>query len=178
MTFNGSKELIVYYVVQLHLKTTLLGSCRGDIFGILTSTEQNMELLIFISLIKWTHRGISTWKVELIASYFIKSFWVEQFASSISTAGKHHSEVSCHCYCEDLMSVNIFCVNNGTSLNVISQKPSSVGAIVNCLIKRSPLYIIYLMVFWTLDLLDTLEGSSLLLSSKVNGFLSTINSNI
>ena len=93
MTFDSCEDIVVYYVEKFHFKTTFTTVCSCDIFGILTTAQKNMELLIISSVKQWADCSISAWETIVKFSYGIKGFWMNKFAESVTTASEKHSLV-------------------------------------------------------------------------------------
>lgn len=135
-----------------------------------------MEFLVFISLEKRTDLSISAWENKVKFSNQIKRFWVKQLASSISTAGKKHSEIVGESDIEDFFSVYTFGLDNCFLVDVVLKKSTSVGTIINGLIKRTKLSRVNNMISWTLNFSEWFWTSIFL--SPVENILDLINSNV
>ena len=157
MTLDVGEHLVVNNIIKLNIETTLLCSSRGDILCILSSAHQDVELLILIDLIQWADWAISAWEIELVISNFIKSIWMEQFACAITGASKQHREVTSDCDRKDFVLVNISYLLNAFLLQIVLDKSTSIGAIVNARIKWAPLDTVDLVIFWSVDGLDCLS---------------------
>lgn len=94
MSLNSSKLFVVDYVEQIHLETTLLSSSGCDILCILSTTKENVELLMILGVEERTDCSISARKLEVVASYLFKGVLVKQFACSVPAASEKHSEVT------------------------------------------------------------------------------------
>ena len=84
MALHAGEHVVVYYVKESHLKSTLGLGGGCDILSILSSAKEHMEFLVILRLVKGTHGGVSAWEIELVRPYFFKSFWVQKFAGTIS----------------------------------------------------------------------------------------------
>lgn len=116
MTLDARQLLIVYYVVQLHVETTLLLGGHRDILSVLATAAQNVELLVVLLVVEWAHSSISARELILEFSDLVESHWVEQLAVSVSTAGENHSEILGDGNGENLISMNILGQDDGIVL--------------------------------------------------------------
>ena len=66
MALHAGEHVVVYYVKESHLKSTLGLSSGCDILSILSSAKEHMEFLVILGLVKGTHSGVSAWEIELV----------------------------------------------------------------------------------------------------------------
>lgn len=159
MTFDGGEHFVVYYVKQLHIETTFCLGCRSDILGILSTAEEHMELLIFVSDIEWTNCGISTWERELEASDLVESGWMQKLACSVSAAREKHGEIVSNSDRKNFIALDVPDESRLAVFEIIVDESTLVRGIVNGLVKSSPLNVVNNMVFWCFDFLDRLWTS-------------------
>jgi len=176
MTFDSCKVLIVDDVVKLHVETTLLLTGGCYILCILSTAQQDMELLVILRLVQGTNGTISAREtIKLMASNLIKGLWVKHLSSTITAACVEHREIVRNFDFENLVLVNVSSKNDTLLFHIVHDETSSVSAVVYDLIKCSPLGSIDLMVLWCFDSLNGSQEGAILSHSILQDLLHVVN---
>jgi len=101
---------------------------------------------------------------------------MNQFASAISAGSEEHGEVVRECDSENFVSVHVSGELDALLFKVVLKEPTLVGAIVDGLVKRAPLHIINLIIFWTFN--HTRRFWNFVVLFRVKNILSIVNLNV
>lgn len=153
MTLDVSEDLVIYYAVKFHLETTLGLLSRRDILSVLSAACEEVELLVLVAQVEWADGAVSAWELEVEFSNLIEGFWVEELDQTVSAASEEHGEVFGHRHGEYFVSVNVLGEHEVILLEVVFEKSTLIGAIVDSLIESAPLDVVNDMVSWSLDFL-------------------------
>ena len=93
VTLDVGQRLVIDYVVQLDLETSCSRASSGHILCILTTANEQVELLVLLGHVKWTDTAATAREVELDHSDLVERLRMEEFASAVSAASEHHHEI-------------------------------------------------------------------------------------
>ena len=118
-----------------------------------------MELLIVVSAVEGAHGSISARESELEASDLIECGGMQKLAGAVSAARKKHREILGDCDGENFIALDVPDEEGFAVFEVVVEKSSLIGGVVNRFIESSPLNVINNMILRRLNLLNRLWTS-------------------
>lgn len=138
MTTDLSEVLAKDNVQELNFEATSRSCGSGHILGILATSHNHMEFLMFVRVEEGRDSSGTTWLSVMEFSYSLESLGVEEFSITILAACHKHRVVVGETQCQDFTSMNLDLIDNLIMVDVVVKHLAVVGCDDDRLVLGAP----------------------------------------